>query len=181
MSFKRVNIQHKKKENKETQRRFELGWAIQTKLNSQNYELMFIDEFSLSKRSFKFFGWGKKGKPNFIRTMPDTFRMSFYIASSKNRFYGIMGVGGTGNSEKFIHFLTKILKERLKPNLSETKRLIIVLDNASIHKTCNAIKFIVDSKIPMITIPPYEPCLNPIEKLILAIKSKLRQKKQRGQ
>ena len=66
-------------------------------------------------------------------------------------------------------------------NSNKIRPLIIVLDNASIHKTEKALKFIVDSKIPMITIPPYEPSLNPVEKFILAIKSKLKQKKERGQ
>ena len=181
MSYKRVKKQHKKAEDKPIQRRFALGWVIQAKLNLQKYELMFIDEFSLSDRSFKFFGWSKRGNSKFINTMPDTFWMSFYIAFSKNRFYGIMGVEGTGNSEKFIHFLAKVLEERSRLDSDETKRLVIVLDNASIHKTYKVIKFIVGSKVPMITIPPYEPCLNSIENFILAIKSKLRQKKQRVQ
>ena len=68
-----------------------------SKTKLENYELMFVDEFSLSDRSFKFFGWSKRGNSKFINTMPDTFWMSFYIAFSKNRFYGIMGVEGTGN------------------------------------------------------------------------------------
>ena len=55
--------------------------------------------------------------------------------------------------------------------------MIIVLNNDSIHKTEKALKLIVNLKIPMITILPYEPSLNPVEKFILAIKSKLRQKK----
>ena len=66
-------------------------------------------------------------------------------------------------------------------NSNEIRQLMIVLDDVSIHKTKKALKFIVDSKIPMITIPPFEPSFNPVEKFILAIKSKLRQKKQRGQ
>ena len=62
-------------------------------------------------------------------------------------------------------------------NSNEIRQLIIVLDNSSIHKTEKTLKFIIDSKIQMITIPPYEPSLNLVEKFILAIKSKLSQKK----
>ena len=61
-------------------------------------------------------------------------------------------------------------------NLDETRTLAIVLDNTSIHKTKDAIKFITDSNIPMITIPPYVPYLNPVEIFIWAIKCKLRMK-----
>ena len=142
---------------------------------------MFIDEFSLNDRSFKFFDWSNKGKSGFISTMSEVFCMSFFMAFSADRFCGIMGTEKTGTLQKFIHFLHHVLKERTKLISDEVKRLVIVLDNSSIHKTKEAVKFIVDSKIQMITIPPYEPSLNPVEKLILAIKSKLRQKKQRGQ
>ena len=55
------------------------------------------------------------------------------------------------------------------------------MDNASIHKTLEVSTFIIDSKVRTVTIPPYEPSLNPVEKFILAIKSLLRQKKQSGQ
>ena len=129
---------------------------------------MFIDEFSLNDRSFKFFSWSKKGKSGFISTMSDVFSMSFFMAFSADRFYCIMGTEKTGTSQKFIHFLHHVLKERTKLISDEVKRLVIVLDNSSIHKTKEAVKFIVDSKIPIIAIPPYEPSLNPVEKFIFS-------------
>ena len=139
---------------------------------------MYINEFSLSDRSFKFFSWSEKGKSKFMNTISDSFKMSFYVAFSKYKFYGIIGVECTRTSQHFIHFLSEVLKERKMMNSNEIRQLIIDLDNSSIHKTEKALKFIVDSKIPMITILPYEPSLNPVEKFILAIKSKLKQKKQ---
>ena len=59
------------------------------------------------------------------------------------------------------------------------KELIIILENVSSHKTKMVSKFVENSKIMMLTIPPYEPFLNPAEKFILAVKSKIRQKKRR--
>ena len=56
------------------------------------------------------------------------------------------------------------------------KDVILAVDNSTIHKTKDAIKFITDSNIPMITIPPYEPSLNQVENFIRAIKCKLIQK-----
>ena len=107
--------------------------------------------------------------------------MSFFTEFSANRFYGIMRIKVTGTSKKFIHFLHHILKERKKISLDETRILAIVLDNASIYKTKNVMKFITDSNIPMITIPPNEPSLNLVKKFILAIKYKLRQRMHKGQ
>ena len=112
MSYKMIKRQHKNAEEIKSKRRFALRWAIQTKLTFLNYELTYIDEFSLSDRSFKFFGWSKKGKSKFISTISDSFKMSFYVAFSKYKFYGIIDVEGTGTSQNFIHFLSKVLKER---------------------------------------------------------------------
>ena len=44
---------------------------------------MYINEFSLSDHSFKFFGWNEKGKSKFISTISDSFKMSLYVAFSK--------------------------------------------------------------------------------------------------
>ena len=181
MSYKRIKKQTKAATENQNVRRFALAGAMQAKLELLNYELIFIDEFSLSDRSFKFFGWSKRGKSGYFNYISDSFCMSFFVAFSTNRFYGIMGTEGTGTAQKFIHFLRKVLQERMKLVSLEMKRFFIILDNASIHKTHEVSKFVSDSKIRMLTIPPYEPSLNPVEKFILALKSKLRQKKQRGQ
>ena len=107
--------------------------------------------------------------------------MSFYVAFKAERFYGIIGVRGTVNSKIFIHFLSKVLKCIQKLGPEEMKELILVLDNASTYKTKMVSKFVENSKIMILTIPPYKPSLNPAEKFILEVKSKIRQKRRRGQ
>ena len=107
--------------------------------------------------------------------------MSFFVALSSTRFYGILGTEGTGNSKKFIHFLSKVLNEKKKLSNQEANKFVLIMNNASIHKTLEVSTFIIDSKVRNVTILPYEPSLNPVEKFILTIKSKLRQKKQSGQ
>ena len=87
---------------------------------------MYINEFSLSDHSFKFFGWNEKGKSKFISTISDSFRISFYVAFSKYKFYGFIGVECTGTSQNFIHFLSKVLKKEKKKNSNEIKPLMIV-------------------------------------------------------
>ena len=69
----------------------------------------------------------------------------------------------------------------MKTISQEMRRFFIIQDNSNIHKTREVSKFVSDSKIRVLTIPPYEPSLNPVEKFILELKSKFRQKKQRGQ
>ena len=50
------------------------------------------------------------------------------------------------------------------------------MDNASIHKTKKVIKFANDNGVRLVTIPTYFPALNPAEKLIQAIKEKVKLK-----
>ena len=50
----------------------------------------------------------KKGKSKFMNTISDSFKMSFYVAFRKYKFYGIIGIEGTGTFQKFIHFLSKV-------------------------------------------------------------------------
>ena len=88
-----------------------------------------------------------------------------------------METKGTGTAQKFIHFLRKVLKQMMKTISLKMRKFFIILDNASIHKAREVSKFVSNLKIRMLTIPPYEPSLNPIEKFILALKSKLRQKR----
>ena len=111
MNYKMIIKQHKNAEEIKSKRRFALGWTIQTKLTSLNYELMYINEFSFSDHSFKFFDWIEKWKSKFISTISESFKMSFYVAFSKYKFYGIIGVEDTGTSQNFIHFLSKVLKK----------------------------------------------------------------------
>ena len=55
------------------------------------------------------------------------------------------------------------------------RKAFLVWDNASIHKSAKVKEFIRGTEIKMLTICPYRLSLNPIEKLILFIKSKIKQ------
>ena len=88
--------------------------------------------------------------------------MSFFVAFNADRFYGIMGTKGTDTDQKFIHFLRKVLKDRMKIIYMEMRRFFIILDNASTHKTREVSKFVSNSKIKVLTIFPHEPSLNPV-------------------
>ena len=70
-------------------------------------------------------------KINFLNTISDSFKMSFYVAFSKYKFYEIIGIEGIETSQKTIYFLSKDLKERKKMNANEIGQLIIVLNNVT--------------------------------------------------
>ena len=54
------------------------------------------------------------------------------------------------------------------------RKYVILCDNATIHKAKQVRNYSESSKILMVTIPPYSPTLNAAEKIILAIKEKIK-------
>ena len=77
--------------------------------------------------------------------------------------------------EKFKEFLMQLdnqLRFRLAKNTYE-KRMVIIFDNASIHKTKSVKLLIKKLKWVAFTIPPYSPELNQIEHTFRILKTKI--------
>ena len=150
--------------------------AILMKLETEGIEVIYIDEFSLSSKKIGFHGWSKRGCKSYLRHFDQSFTMSFVVALYKERIYGIMGKDGTGNSETIKIFLKELWDMRNKREDIKSKPFVICCDNAPVHTSATICKFLMSSELRVITITPYCPALNPWEKLILAIKSKLKSK-----
>lgn len=80
-----------------------------------------------------------------------------------NRFYWKQA--DRGNSEQFIWFLRQLHKA------SPDKKLIIILDNGSIHKSRKVQAFVKKQGwVELFFLPPYSPEYNPIERFWLWLK-----------
>ena len=77
------------------------------------------------------------------------------------------------NSEFIRDFIKDVIAIR-KQNQNRNQRFALICDNASIHSSIIMSTFAKESKLPIITISPYWPCLNPCEHVINAIKSKVK-------
>lgn len=123
------------------------------------YELVAIDEasFQLTTGYKKiWFPKGKKPKGAFFWSNKKL--IVFGALTSSSKFYYDFYVAQ--NSLTFSFFL-----EDLFAWLDPSKKYVLILDNASFHKT-NVIKDIIEEKKDWINvefIPPYSPELNPIE------------------
>ena len=70
----------------------------------------------------------------------------------------------------------KLLKEKIVEASGDLESVMFVIDHASIHVSKDAKEKLKEINIQCMTICPYSPCQNPIEKVIGAIKSSWRKK-----
>ena len=150
-------------------------WLILTlKLMGSGVELIWIDEFSLQARNNNLYGWWRKGNDRWVKIYPSSFSMSFVVAFSSRKFYGIIGTSETFNSIMFGYFINELVRIIKSEMDLDSRDWMLVMDNASIHKSLKIKSIIKGRRIRMMFITPYEPSLNPAEKLIMAIKAKLK-------
>ena len=158
----------------EARRIFLEGALIQTLIKEKDVELIFIDEFKVNSRHHAFRGWTKKGRKGYMSIDTHNFQMSFVWGVSSKRLYGLMGVQGKWDSSVYKFYINKMFSDLESSTRLLDNERIVVWDNASIHLSEIVSKFISSTKSRVITIPPYNPVLNPVEKLINCIKMKLR-------
>ena len=127
---------------------------------------MYCDEFKINMRNEKPYTWSKIGRRGYVKHWVDETNLSFIIAFSADKIYGIRSNDSTNNSKDFLCFLDDIhhIKNDLFKDSWESS--VIVWDNASIHKTEEIKRYLKANKILMVTTCPYMPWLNAAEKLI---------------
>ena len=81
------------------------------------------------------YAWGKIGCCSHIRKYNENFNISAWIAFSQNLFYVIMVKRGTIRSIDFLEVLKALRFVKTKMNKQLINDYVILMDNASIHKT----------------------------------------------
>ena len=151
---------------------FENAW-LQTKIDEEGIETIYIDEFKVSTKHNDFWGWTKRGQRGYISFDPNSFHMSFICAVSKFKVYGVWGSEVTLRSDGVKYFIEQIIASRSRDKEMEDVPFVLWFDNASVHTSSQTRKFLERSGIRAFTVPTYSPWLNPWEKYIGVIKSKL--------
>ena len=64
-------------------------------LQEQSVHVVFVDEFTVSARSFKPFTWSPIGAQSLCINKSDSFKCSFMVGLSDGRYYGVYGTNGT--------------------------------------------------------------------------------------
>ena len=96
-------------------------------------------------------------------------RQSVISALFQGKFLAPMCFEGTCDTSLFNAWL----KQALIPNLIPGQ--VLILDNASFHKSAESQKMVEDAGCKILFLPPYSPDLNPIEKYWANMKTKVRE------
>ena len=147
--------------------------SIQAKLLNDGHNIIFLDEFKYWSESTNFFGWSVKNQNGYFNKFIDKFDLGFMIAFSKEGIKAITATKTIYTSEHFKYFLLKLIED----NSSD---IFFFMDNAPIHKASLIAELCKSTNLCIIPIALYSPFLNPTEKLILFIKSKIRKIQKSG-
>ena len=82
----------------------------------------------------------------------------------------------TSNEESISYFIKQLLyqfKLTMSKSQLELRTVIILMDNARIHRTDKIVKMIKEHKLVVFTIPPYSPELNKIENTFGRLKNRI--------
>lgn len=96
-------------------------------------------------------------------------RESFIAAQSHLGVLAPFCYTGTCNTDLFNAWLEQILVPQLQPGQ------IVILDNASFHKSKKSVEIIQQAGCEVLFLPPYSPDLNPIEKVWANFKKKVKE------
>lgn len=115
------------------------------------------------------YAWAKRGQRAHAkkRAIRGT-RYNIVAALNKNILFAPFVYDGYTTQEIFEIYVETILIPNLRPGM------VIILDNASFHKSAKVEKLLQSVHCRIIFLPPYSPDFNPIEHWWTAVKNSIR-------
>jgi transposase len=132
-------------------------------------DLVYIDESGIDIYLYRTYGWAFSNERTYGAVSGRRFaRESFIAAKCGSKLLAPLCFQGTCNTLLFNTWIEQFLVPELKPGQ------VVILDNASFHKSVIAKELIEKAGCQILFLPPYSPDLNPIEKFWAQFKSKVR-------
>ena len=137
--------------------------------NVDKKDLVFIDESGIEKRITQEYFWTQKGKIKNIKVSGKRSSRTNVIAALTDK--GIEAqftFEGACNTELFVLYIETVLCPILR------KGQVVIMDNASFHKS-EKIKILIEkAQARLVYLSPYSPDLNPIEHYWAVLKNHLK-------
>lgn len=132
--------------------------------------LVFLDESGIDTFVSRHFGRAQRGEKIQGEISGKRYaRKSFIAAKVGSKIIAPMIFEGTCNSELFETWVEKVLVQELIPGQ------LIIMDNATFHKSAKTKKLIEQAGCQLLFLPPYSPDLNPIENFWAYLKKRIRE------
>ena len=150
--------------NEERQLWMKQWFAVKLSMLLKNFELLInIDESSFSRFTKKNYSWIPKGKAQVIKNI--CFRNSCSLVITITSSCSAIAAKSSGwvNSKLFIIFLKELIRFIKEIEQVEQQKVLILLDNASIHRSGKVKEILENENMNVAYIPQYSPELAPIE------------------
>jgi putative transposase len=129
--------------------------------------LVYLDESGFEARSYRPYGWARKGKPVYgERSGNARPRTSLIVAQCGNQLLAPVLFQGATNAAWFNYWLKHCLFPQLPANAT------LIMDNATFHKTAPTPTLIERSPYHLLYLPKYSPDLNRIEHVFANLKQR---------
>jgi transposase len=131
---------------------------------------VYLDESGINQYLYREYGRNARGKQVVGEISGKRFGRESVVAALQNKkLLAPMCFEGTCDTNLFNVWL----KQELLPNLIQGQ--VLILDNASFHKSAETKTLIESCGCEILFLPPYSPDLNPIEKYWANMKIKVRE------
>lgn len=140
--------------------------------------MIYIDETGIDNNIAPLRGWAESGVKSFTEALGFRSKRVTLIAGycyGSRELIAPMEYEGYTNTELFLAWVEHALCKELKPNQ------VVIMDNASFHKSNKVKELIEKAGCKLIYLPPYSPDLNPIEHVWANLKRLLRKHPQKEQ
>ena len=151
-------------------------WLLSVLPKYRAEQLVFLDESAACERTAdRKYGWAPLGEtPGVISVLKRSKRWSILPALTVDGYLDWTIVQGSITKASYIQFIRDRVLPHCSPTASGLARSVLVMDNASIHKSPDLIDACRAAGVDIEYLPPYSPDFNPIETSFALLKAHLR-------
>lgn len=131
--------------------------------------IVYSDETGIDDNEVSLMGWAPVGKRCYaLKNAERKKRFNIIAALNLNKIFAPFVFEGYSNAHIYETYIAQVLVPVLEPGM------VLVIDNASFHKSKRITDLIESAKCSVLFLPPYTPEFNPIENHWSAIKTAIR-------